>query len=56
MSYGAVWCDFYIFFVVIDVFLRGLVVIWLSAISCDNIEVKLDQSLFVFGVVLSFML
>ena len=60
--FGVAWCRMvqfgviFTFFVVIDVFLRGLVVIWLSIIRYDIIEVKLGQSLFVYDVVLCFML
>ena len=59
--FGVVWCFIvwfgvnFTFFVVIDVFLRGLVVIWLSMIWCDIIEVSLGLGWFVFGVVWCFI-
>ena len=54
---GVDWClmvrfgVIFTFFVVIDIFLLGLVVIWLSMIWCDIIEVSLGLGWFVFVVV-----
>ena len=51
VSFGVVWCDFYKFFVLMDVFCRGSGVIWFWVIWCDMIEVRLGPSWFVFLIV-----
>ena len=51
VSFGVVWCDFYIFLALIDVLLCDLGVIWFWVIWCDITEVRLGLICFLFVVI-----